>query len=85
MPQFDTLLFDKQGALGHISFNRPRVLNAYNIQMRDDFSEALAAVQDDHEVRALLITGQAFHEQETQTWSGRRSGRRGNVAVRDFP
>jgi len=56
--QFDTLLFDKQGALGHISLNRPRVLNAYNIQMRDDFSEALAAVQDDPEVRALLITGQ---------------------------
>ena len=57
MSQFDTLLFDKQGALGHISLNRPRVLNAYNIQMRDDFSEALAAVQDDPEVRALLITG----------------------------
>ena len=58
MPQFDTLLFDKDGALGHISLNRPRVLNAYNIQMRDDFSEALAAVQDDPEVRALLISGQ---------------------------
>ena len=56
--QFDTLLFDKQGALGHISLNRPQVLNAYNIQMRDDFSEALAAVQDDPEIRALLITGE---------------------------
>ena len=58
MSQFDTLLFDKDGALGHISLNRPRVLNAYNVQMRDDFSEALAAVQDDPEVRALLISGQ---------------------------
>ena len=58
MSQFDTLLFDKQGTLGHISLNRPHVLNAYNVQMRDDFSEALAAVQDDPEVRALLITGQ---------------------------
>ena len=58
MSQFDTLLFDKHGALGHISLNRPGVLNAYNIQMRDDFSEALAAVQDDPEIRALLITGQ---------------------------
>lgn len=38
--------------------NRPQVLNAYNIQMRDDFSEALAAVQEDSEVRALLITGE---------------------------
>ena len=58
MSQFDTLLFDKHGALGHISLNRPQVLNAYNIQMRDDFSEALAAVNDDREVSALLITGQ---------------------------
>ena len=58
MSQFDTLLFDKHGVLGHISLNRPRVLNAYNIQMRDDFSEAFAAVQDDPDVRALLITGQ---------------------------
>ena len=44
--------------MAHISLNRPQVLNAYNIKMRDDFSEALAAVHDDPEVRALLITGQ---------------------------
>ncbi|HJN87884.1 MAG: enoyl-CoA hydratase/isomerase family protein [Dehalococcoidia bacterium] len=58
MPAFDTLLYDKDGAVAHISLNRPKVLNAYNIQMRDDFSEALAAVVDDTEVRALLITGE---------------------------
>ena len=55
---FETLLFQKDGAVAHISLNRPQVVNAYNIQMRDDFSEALAAVQLDQEVRALLITGE---------------------------
>ena len=55
---FQTLLFQKRGALAHISLNRPRVVNAYNIQMRDDFSEALFAVDLDPDVRALLITGQ---------------------------
>jgi|TARA_B100000315_G_scaffold251638_1_gene286820 enoyl-CoA hydratase/carnithine racemase len=55
---FDTLQYDKHGAVARISLNRPKVLNAYNIQMRDDFSEALAAVADDPEVRALLITGE---------------------------
>ena len=55
---FQTLLFQKRGALAHISLNRPRVVNAYNIQMRDDFSEALFAVELDSDVRALLITGQ---------------------------
>lgn len=34
------------------------MLNAYNVQMRDDFSEALRAVADDPDVRALLITGE---------------------------
>lgn len=55
---FETLLFQKDGGVAHISLNRPQVVNAYNIQMRDYFSEALSAVQLDQEVRALLITGE---------------------------
>ncbi len=55
---FETLMFEKHGAVAHISLNRPQVVNAYNIQMRDDFSEALSAVELDPEVRALLITGE---------------------------
>ena len=58
MSAFNTLVYTKEGPVAHISFNRPQVLNAYSIQMRDDFSGALAAVQDDPEVRALLITGE---------------------------
>ena len=52
------MLYNKDGPVAHISLNRPQVLNAYNIQMRDDFSEVLTAVQDDPEARVLLITGQ---------------------------
>ena len=44
--------------VAHISLDRPAVLNAYSVQMRDDFSEALGAVSDDPDVRALLITGE---------------------------
>ncbi len=58
MSPFQTLLFEKRGAVAHISLDRPQVVNAYNIQMRDDFSEALSAVEQDPDVRALLITGQ---------------------------
>lgn len=58
MSAFATILFRVEAKVAHISLNRPAVLNAYNIQMRDDFFEALAAVRDDPEVRALLITGQ---------------------------
>ena len=66
MSGFKTILYEivreKGGendrGVAHISLNRPEVLNAYNMQMRDDFSEALEAVQEDSEVGALLISGQ---------------------------
>ena len=55
---FQTLLFQKHDAVAHISLNRSQVVNAYNIQMRDDLSEALSAVTQDPEGGALLITGE---------------------------
>ena len=58
MRPFQTLIYEKEGSVARISLDRPAVLNAYNIQMRDDFSAALSAVADDPEVRALLITGE---------------------------
>ncbi len=58
MRPFETLIYEKDGAVARISLDRPTVLNAYNIQMRDDFSEALRAVVDDPDVAAVLITGE---------------------------
>ncbi len=54
----ETILFEKRGNIAHISLARPASLNAYNLQMRDDFSEALTLVDYDNEVRALIISGQ---------------------------
>ncbi len=58
MSDFSTILFSKEGLVAHISLNRPQVLNAYNVQMRDEFAEVLTAVRDDPDVRVLLISGQ---------------------------
>ena len=55
---FETILFENHGPVAHISLNRPESVNAYNIQMRDDFSEALLAVELDPDIRVLLITGE---------------------------
>lgn len=57
MQGFKTLLYNKRNAIAHIVLNRPEVLNAYNIQMRDDLWEALLAVRDDPEVGALVLSG----------------------------
>ena len=58
MSGFETLLFSKGDGVARVSLNRPHVLNAYNMQMRDDFSEVLSAVEEDPEVRCLLIAGE---------------------------
>jgi len=58
MPGFTTIRLEKEGAVARIILNRPKVLNAYNVQMRDDFSEALAAVQLDPEIHSVLVSGE---------------------------
>jgi len=54
---FSTLIFEKQAGAAWVTLNRPQVLNAYNTRMRDELTEVLTAVQDDDEVRALVLRG----------------------------
>ena len=51
------MLYDKSGAVAHITLNRPRVMNAYNVQMRDELFITLEAVRDDPDVRVAVISG----------------------------
>ena len=51
------VLYDKDGAVAILSLNRPHVLNAYNVAMRDALFEALRAAADDPEVRAVVLRG----------------------------
>jgi enoyl-CoA hydratase/carnithine racemase len=51
------VLYDKDGAVAIVSLNRPHVLNAYNVAMRDALYEILSAVRDDPEVGAMLLRG----------------------------
>ena len=51
------ILYDKSGAVAHIVLNRPRVMNAYNVQMRDELFVTLEAVRDDPDVRVAVISG----------------------------
>jgi enoyl-CoA hydratase/carnithine racemase len=54
---FQTLLFEKTEDIAWITLNRPEVLNAYNIRMRDELYEVLTAIRDDDEVRAVVLRG----------------------------
>ncbi|MBI4281876.1 MAG: enoyl-CoA hydratase/isomerase family protein [Chloroflexi bacterium] len=55
---FETIIYAKEGAIAQIALNRPRVMNAHNIQMRDEMYQALEAVRDDPDVRCLVLRGE---------------------------
>ena len=50
-------MYGKSDAVAHIVLNRPRVMNAYNVQMRDELFVTLEAVRDDPDVRVAVISG----------------------------
>jgi enoyl-CoA hydratase/carnithine racemase len=57
MSDFETIIFEKKGSVAHITLNRPRVLNIYNVRMRDELFEALSAVKEDPGIHVLLMQG----------------------------
>ena len=52
------VLYEKDGSLAIVSLNRPKTLNAYNVEMRDDLYAILQAVRDDPEVRVMILRGE---------------------------
>jgi enoyl-CoA hydratase/carnithine racemase len=52
-----TVLYEKHDCAAVITLNRPLVVNAFNVRMRDELWDALCAVRDDDEVRGLVICG----------------------------
>lgn len=57
MTGFQTVLYRKDGPVAWVTLNRPHVLNAYNLEMRDDLYQVLEAVRDDTEVRGVILCG----------------------------
>ncbi len=57
MGNFETIIFEKKEGIGYVTLNRPRVLNAYNLRMRDEIYQVLGAVRDDPEVMVVIFSG----------------------------
>jgi len=57
MSNFETIIYEKEDGTGYLTLNRPQVLNAYNIKMRDELHEVLGAIKDDPEVRVAILKG----------------------------
>ena len=57
MSGFETIIYEKKNNIAHITLNRPKFLNAYNIKMRDELYQLLGAIKDDSEVRVAILKG----------------------------
>jgi enoyl-CoA hydratase/carnithine racemase len=57
MAAFETITYEKKSGIAYITLNRPQVLNAYNIKMRDELYQVLGAIKVDPEVRVGIIKG----------------------------
>jgi enoyl-CoA hydratase len=54
---FETLIVETRGAVGLVTLNRPKALNALNAAMIRELGEALAALEADAEIGAVVIAG----------------------------
>ena len=54
---YEFVLVEKVGNVGIISLNRPRRANALNLTFLSEINDALNMLEEDEEVRAVMITG----------------------------
>jgi len=55
--QFDSLLYERRGAVALLTFNRPQRMNAIGGTLKQDIAQAMRHAGQDEEVRAIVITG----------------------------
>ncbi|MDO5047795.1 MAG: enoyl-CoA hydratase-related protein [Anaerococcus sp.] len=56
--EFETIKFTKEGFVGKLTISRPKALNALNSQVLDELSSAIDQINDDKDLRVLIITGE---------------------------
>ncbi len=54
---YKTILVEKRNHLAILSFNRPEKLNAINVQVKREVSQALIELEADDDVRVVIMTG----------------------------
>jgi enoyl-CoA hydratase len=54
---YETLEVERRGHVGWLIFNRPEVLNAFNLKMGEELSDAWRELEADDQVRVIVNTG----------------------------
>jgi enoyl-CoA hydratase len=51
------ILFEHSEGIAWLTFNRPKVLNALNMELLEEFSQLLSEIEKDESIRVLILTG----------------------------
>ncbi len=54
---YNTITTETDDSIGVITFNRPKVLNALSVEVRDELAQAFTAMSLDERVGAIILTG----------------------------
>lgn len=54
---YETIIFEKKGAVAIITLNRPQKRNAINEQMNKELFQAFGEVENDDQVKVMILTG----------------------------
>ncbi|MCK4816993.1 enoyl-CoA hydratase/isomerase family protein [bacterium] len=57
MKAYKTIMVEKKKGIGYLTLNRPEVRNAFTQKMIDEIRDALSFIDNDEEIRVLIITG----------------------------
>ncbi len=55
---YENIIFEREGNIAIIKFNRPKALNAINPAVLREVNEALDQIESDADVRVLILTGE---------------------------
>ena len=54
---YENIISETRGAVGIITLNRPKALNALNSQLIDELNDALSAFQENSAIGCVVIAG----------------------------
>jgi enoyl-CoA hydratase len=54
---FSNLLFTKKNGIAYVTVNRPKVLNALNMETMEELRKVFHQIKNDSEVRVVILTG----------------------------
>ena len=57
LKEYKTIILEEQNSAGVLKLNRPKKLNAFNMQMLDDMLDAIDQVNKNDNIKSLIITG----------------------------